>query len=283
MQRAQPLARAARRQRHRKLENWIHEFADLWIFFNTTTTGMLSPMIDLYFSPTPNGLKLKLFFEESGLPHRVIPVRLSQGEQFRPEFLAISPNNKIPALVDHAPADGGEPLAMFESGAMLLYLAQKAGRFLPAGARAHGEVMQWLFWQVGGLGPMAGQNGHFAAHAPEKVPYAIERYTKETNRLYGVLERRLAGRDYIVGDDYSIADMACYPWIVPHRSHGQELQQFPQLARWFARIAARPATRRAYAGVEDAYAPSAQPLSAEARRALFGQTAASATSGSPCR
>src|SRR5439155_1643437 len=133
--------------------------------------------------------------------------------------------------------NGGAPLAMFESGAMLMYLAQKAGRFLPAGARAHGEAMQWLFWQIGGHGPMAGQNGHFAAHAPEKVPYAIERYTKETNRLYGVPDRRLAGRDYIVGDDYSIADMACYPWIVPHRSHRQELQQFPQLARWFARIA----------------------------------------------
>ena len=158
-----------------------------------------------------------------------------------------------------------------------------ASRPIPPLVRAHGEAMQWLFWQVGGLGPMAGQNGHFAAHAPEKVPYAIERYTKETNRLYGVLDRRLAGRDYIVGDDYSIADMACYPWIVPHRSHGQELQQFPQLARWFARIAARPATLRAYAGVEDAYAPSAQPLSAEARRALFGQAAASATSDSPCR
>ena len=242
---------------------------------------MLSPMIDLYFSPTPNGLKLKLFFEESGLPHRVLPVRLSQGEQFKPEFLAISPNNKIPALVDHAPADGGEPLAMFESGAMLLYLAQKIGRFLPHGARAMGELTQWLFWQVGGLGPMAGQNGHFAAHAPEKVPYAIERYTRETNRLYGVLDRRLAGRDYIVGSDYSIADMACYPWIVPHRSHGQDLEQFPHLARWFARIAERPATQRAYVGVQDAYAPSAQALSDEARRALFGQT--SATSGSPSR
>ena len=176
-------------------------------------------MIDLYFAATPNGLKIKLFFEESGLPCRVIPVSLSKGEQFEPSFLAISPNNKIPAIVDHAPLGGGAPINLFESGAILLYLAEKSGRFLPQGTRERGEVLQWLFWQVGGLGPMAGQIGHFNIYAPEPVPYAIDRYTRETARLYGVLDRRLADRPFIAGE-YSIADMAIYPWIVPHEGHG---------------------------------------------------------------
>lgn len=230
-------------------------------------------MIELYFAPTPNGQKLTLFLEEAGLPYRISPVRLSKGEQFEPEFLKISPNNKIPALVDHDPADGGAPLAMFESGAMLLYLAEKSGQLLSADPRGRAETLQWLFWQVGGLGPMAGQNGHFQVYAPEKVPYAIERYRAETNRLYGVLDRRLAGREFIAGA-YSIADIACYPWIVPHRAHGQDLNEFPHLRRWFETIAMRPATVRAFAGVEDVYAKPAAPLSDGERRILFGQTAA---------
>jgi len=230
-------------------------------------------MIDLYYCATPNGLKMTLFLEEAGLPYRIIPVRLGKGEQFTPAFLAISPNNKIPALVDHDPPGGGPPVSLFESGAMLVYLAEKSGRFMPTDLRGRLEVMKWLFWQVGGLGPMAGQIGHFNVHAPEKVPYAIARYTKETNRLYAVLDRRLADREFIAGD-YSIADIACYPWIVPHAAHGQELADFQHVRRWFESIAARPATIRAYAGVEESYSRT-QALSDEARRALFGQTATS--------
>ncbi|WP_460734954.1 glutathione binding-like protein [Lysobacter tyrosinilyticus] len=230
-------------------------------------------MIDLYYWGTPNGLKLKLFMEESGLPHRIVPVNIGKGEQFEPEFLAISPNNKIPALVDHDPVGGGAPIPLFESGAMLLYLAEKTGRFLPTDARGRAEVLQWLFWQVGGLGPMAGQNGHFVVFAPERVPYAIERYVKETNRLYGVLDKRLADREFISGDEYSIADMATYPWIVPHEPHGQDLDDFPHLKRWFEAIKARPATVRAYEGVAPAYVGGRNALSEEERRILFGQTA----------
>lgn len=209
-------------------------------------------MIDFYFAPTPNGLKIKLFFAETGLEHRVIPVRLTKGDQFKPEFLAISPNNKIPAIVDHDPGDGAAPLSLFESGAILLYLADKIGRFVPRDKRKRAELMQWLFWQMSGLGPMAGQIGYFNVYAPEKVPFAIERYTKELRRLYGVLDNRLADREYVV-DEYSIADIACYPWIVPHRPHGQNLDEFPNLKRWFHAVGQRPATQRAYEGVEDVY------------------------------
>ncbi|WP_062534537.1 glutathione S-transferase N-terminal domain-containing protein [Mizugakiibacter sediminis] len=218
-------------------------------------------MIDLHFAPTPNGLKIKLFLEEAGLAYRIVPVSLSKGEQFRPEFLAISPNGKIPAIVDHAPADGGAPLGVFESGAILLYLAEKIGRFIPADLRGRTEVRQWLFWQMAGLGPMAGQAGFFRVYAPQAVPYAIERYTNELRRLYGVLNRRLEGRAYIAGE-YSIADIACYPWIVPHAPHGQDLAAFPHLQRWFERIAGRPATQRTYAGVEDVYARPGRPVAA---------------------
>lgn len=232
-------------------------------------------MIDFYFAATPNGLKLKLFFEETGLPHRVMPVSLSKGEQFRPEFLAISPNNKIPAIVDHAPVDGGAPVSLFESGAILLYLAEKTGQLIPADLRGRAEVLQWLFWQMAGLGPMAGQIGHFNVYAPEKVPYAIDRYTREVHRLYGVLDRRLADREFIAGS-YSIADIACYPWIVPHQAHGQDLTEFPHLERWFLAMASRPATQRTYEGVENAYAPK-QSLSEEERRVLFGQGKPSTT------
>jgi GST-like protein len=228
-------------------------------------------VIDLYFSPTPNGLKARLFLEEAELAHRIVPVGLSRGEQHRAEFVAISPNAKIPAIVDYAPRDGSGPLAVFESGAILLYLAEKTGRFIPRNARARIEVLQWLFWQVGGLGPMGGQIGHFNVFAPEKVPYAIDRYTREVRRLYGVLDRRLAGREYIA-DEYSIADMASFPWIVPHAPHGQDLDDFPHLKRWFATMRERPGVRATYDGVTDIYS-KAEPLSEQARRVLFGQAA----------
>jgi len=226
-------------------------------------------MIDFYFAPTPNGLKLRLFLEEAALPYRIIRVALGKGEQFRPEFLAISPNNKIPAIVDHDPVDGGAPLAMFESGAIMLYLAEKTGSLIPSDQRGRLDVRQWLFWQVSGLGPMAGQIGHFNVHAPEPVPYAIERYARETARLYGVMDRRLADREFLAGE-YSIADIACYPWIVPHEGHRQDLAKFPNIARWFAWIAARPATRKVYLGVKDVYALSGPRPSDEERRNLYG-------------
>ncbi len=225
-------------------------------------------MIDLYYWGTPNGLKPRLMLEETGLDYRIVPVDIGKGEQFRPEFLAFAPNNRIPALIDHAPSDGGEPVRLFESGAILQYLAEKSGRFLPADPRGRAEVMQWLFWQVGGLGPMAGQCGHFRIYAPEPVPYAIDRYTRETARLYGVLDKRLAGREFIAGD-YSIADMACYPWIVPHAAHGQDLDDFPQLRRWFEAVRERPATQRAYVDAKDSYAPTRKLSDAE-RDVLFG-------------
>jgi len=230
-------------------------------------------MIDLYFWGTPNGYKISLALEELTLPYRLIPVNIAAGEQFRPEFLAISPNNRIPAIVDLDPVGGGAPVSLFESGAILLYLAEKTGQLVPADLRGRAQVLQWLFWQVAGLGPMAGQNGHFSVYAPEKIPYAIERYTRETSRLYGVLDRRLADREFIAGE-YSIADIACYPWIVPHDRHGQDLGRFRHLKRWFDTIRARPATRRAYEGAPDDPRPSAGvTLSEEAHRILFGQSA----------
>jgi GST-like protein len=228
-------------------------------------------MIDVYYWGTPNGLKIKLFMEETGVSYRIIPVDIGKGEQFDPKFLEISPNNRIPAIVDHEPADGGPPLSLFESGAILLYMADKTGRFIPADLRGRVLTLQWLFWQMANLGPMAGQNGHFTRYAPEKVPYAIDRYTRETNRLYGVLDRQLEGREYIAGD-YTIADMASYPWIVQHERHGQNLDDFPHLKRWFERIRARPACQRAYEGVKQSYSRT---LSDEERRNLFGQTATS--------
>jgi GSH-dependent disulfide-bond oxidoreductase len=182
-------------------------------------------MIDLHYWTTPNGHKITIFLEETGLKYRIVPVNISVGEQFRPEFLAISPNNRMPAIIDHQPAGGGKPISVFESGAILLYLAEKSRKFLPGDLRGRYEVIQWMFWQMGGLGPMAGQNSHFSEYAPEKIPYAIERYVKETNRLYGVLDRRLVDRAFMAGD-YSIADMATYPWIVPHERHGQKLRIF---------------------------------------------------------
>src|SRR5690606_27034810 len=228
-------------------------------------------MIDLYYWTTPNGHKITLFLEEVGLDYKVLPINIGKGEQFQPDFLKIAPNNRIPAMVDHAPTDGGEPIPVFESGAMLVYLAEKTGRFLPTDVRKRADVMQWLFWQMGGLGPMAGQNHHFGTYAPEKIQYAIDRYVGETGRLYGVLNKRLADREFIA-HEYSIADMACYPWIVSHERQQQDLNDFPHLKRWFDAIAARPATVRAY---DVAKKVNSKPTvhDEEARKILFGQNA----------
>ena len=228
-------------------------------------------MIDLYYWTTPNGHKITLFLEETATPYTLHAINIGKGDQFKPEFLKISPNNRIPAIVDNAPADGGQPISLFESGAILLYLAEKTGRYIPSDLRGRADVLQWLFWQMGGLGPMAGQNHHFATYAPEKLPYAIDRYTRETGRLYGVLNKRLADREFIASD-YSIADMACYPWIVPHEKQGQDLNEFPHLKRWFDAIASRPATVRAYA---KAASINTEPTvhTEEARKMLFGQDA----------
>jgi GST-like protein len=230
-------------------------------------------MIDLYYWPTPNGHKITMFLEEAGLDYRLHAVDISAGDQFKPEFLAISPNNRMPALVDDEPADGGAPVSVFESGAILVYLADKTGKFLPRDLRGRNTVLEWLFWQVGGLGPMAGQNHHFSHYAPEKLPYAIARYVNETNRLYGVLDKRLNGRAFLAGDDYTIADMAAYPWVVPWKRQQQNLDDFPDLKRWFDAIRGRPATLRAYAkGEPYGNRPT---VTEEGKKILFGQTAAS--------
>jgi GST-like protein len=272
-------------------------------------------MIDLHYWPTPNGHKITIFLEETATPYRIVPVNIGAGDQFRPEFLAISPNNRMPAIVDHAPwegrvglpgsngsgcggdpsgasravpangpaanesrrgpPDGQGPLSVFESGAILVYLAEKTGRFLPADLRGRFDTLQWLFWQIGGLGPMAGQNHHFSHYAPEKLPYAIDRYVRETSRLYAVLDRRLADRAFVAGA-YSIADMAAYPWIVSHQRQQQNLADFPHLKRWFEAIGARPAVVRAY---EKGKAISSRPVVDETSRAiLFGQSAQTVTS-----
>jgi len=228
-------------------------------------------VIDVYYWPTPNGHKITMFLEESAEPYRIVPVDISSGAQFKPEFLAISPNNRMPAIVDHAPEGGGAPISVFESGAILVYLAEKTGHLLPRDIRGRKTVLEWLFWQVAGLGPMAGQNHHFGRYAPEKVPYAIERYVNETNRLYGVLDRRLADQPYLAGEAYSIADIASYPWIVPWELQQQTLADFPSLRRWFDAIAARPATKRAYARGNDY--KSSPVVTEESRKVLFGQTA----------
>jgi GSH-dependent disulfide-bond oxidoreductase len=225
-------------------------------------------MIDLYYWTTPNGHKITIFLEETGVPYTIKPINISKGDQFQPAFLAISPNNRIPAIVDHSPPDGGGPLPLFESGAILLYLAGKTGLFYPADLRGRCDCAQWLFWQMGGLGPMAGQNHHFALYAPEKIPYAINRYIKETGRLYGVLNKRLADRAYITGE-YGIADMACYPWISPARQ-GQDIDEFPHLKRWQAAIKARPAVQRAY-DVATRLNQSPTVHDETSRKILFGQ------------
>jgi len=228
-------------------------------------------MIDLYYWTTPNGHKITMFLEETGLAYTVKPVNIGKGEQFDPGFLKIAPNNRIPAIVDRSPPDGAEPISIFESGAILLYLADKTRSFIPPDLRGRNMCLQWLFWQMGGLGPMAGQNHHFVQYAPEKLPYAIDRYVNETSRLYGVLDRHLSdGRDFICGE-YSIADMASYPWIVPHERQRQDLNSFPSLARWFKRVAERPATQRAYALAKEIN--TAPTVDDKSRSVLFGQDA----------
>ncbi|HTV28810.1 MAG TPA: glutathione binding-like protein [Xanthobacteraceae bacterium] len=228
-------------------------------------------MIDLYYWTTPNGHKITIFLEEVGLPYRIVPVNIGTGEQFQPDFLQISPNNRIPAIVDSEPAEEGPPVSVFESGSILVYLAEKTRSFMPHDLRGRTETLNWVFWQMAGLGPMAGQNHHFSNYAPEKLPYAVDRYVRETNRLYAVLDRRLADRTFVAGD-YSIADMAIYPWIVPYKAQSQNLDEFPHLKRWFDAIRERPAMVRAYdvaLGIN-----TAPTVSEEAKKILFGQSAA---------
>ncbi len=228
-------------------------------------------MIDLYYWPTPNGHKVTMFLEEAGLDYRLHPVDISAGDQFKPEFLAISPNNRMPAMIDTAPADGGEAIGVFESGAILIHLAEKTGRFLPADARARKTVLEWLFWQVGGLGPMAGQNHHFGLYAPERIPYAISRYVSETNRLYGVLNRQLTNNAFVAGNEYSIADMAAYPWIVPGNASSKISTSFLTCVGGSTRSPRVPAPS---ALMRKASLYSSRPTVTEAGKSiLFGQTA----------
>jgi GST-like protein len=231
-------------------------------------------MIDLYYWTTPNGHKITIFLEEVGLPYKIHPININRGDQFEESFLAISPNNRIPAIVDRQPLadylNPDESISIFESGAILEYLADKTGRFLPTVRSKRYEVLQWLYWQVGGLGPMAGQNHHFSLYADERIPYATERYVNETNRLYGVLNKQLAGRDFITGE-YSIADMATYPWIVPYQRQGQDLNAFPHLQRWFEMMASRPAVIKAYEIAETIN--SAPAVTDQGKNILFGQRA----------
>ncbi len=227
-------------------------------------------MIQLHYWPTPNGWKITVMLEECGLPYEVHNVRIGRGEQFRPEFLAISPNGKMPAIVDPDPPGGGGPLALFESGAILLYLAEKAGRLLPADLPGRMRVTEWLMWQMSGLGPMLGQNGHFLLYAAERIPYAIERYGREVRRLYGVLDAQLGRTGDCIAGGYSIADIACFPWVVTHKAQGLTLDDYPNVKRWFAVIRARDAVQRGMAvGREN----KGKPLDDQARANLFGQPA----------
>jgi GST-like protein len=224
--------------------------------------------IDVYYWPTPNGWKVTILLEELGAPYNIIPVNIGKGEQFTPEFLKISPNNRMPAIVDHEPLGGGEPLAIFESGAILEYLAEKHGKFMPKEPRGKYEVLQWLYWQMANLGPNSGQANHFRHYAPEKIAYGINRYTDEVNRLYGVMNTGLADREYLAGA-YSIADMASWPWVVPYERMGQNLNDFPHMKRWFDTMKARPGVDRGYAVGSELR----QEMSEEAKKVLFGQRA----------
>ncbi|PCI58387.1 MAG: thiol:disulfide oxidoreductase [Gammaproteobacteria bacterium] len=226
------------------------------------------PLLDLYYWTTPNGHKITILLEELGLPYNLHPIDINKGDQFTPEFLAISPNNRIPALVDPTPNDSDESLSIFESGAILEYLADKTGAFLPQSGAARYDVLQWLYWQMGGLGPMAGQNHHFSQYAPEKIPYAISRYVNETARLYHVLDKQLADKAFITGE-YSIADMASYPWIRSYKKQSQDLNDFPNIKSWFERISARPAVIQAYAKAATINNSSA--VTEAGKSILFGQ------------
>jgi len=224
-------------------------------------------MIDLYFWPTPNGYKVSIMLEEIGMPYNVIAVNISKGDQFKPEFLAISPNNKMPAIIDHD-GPGGQPYSLFESGAILMYLAEKSGQLMPAEMRARYRVIEWLMFQMGGIGPMLGQAHHFRRYAPEQIQYAIDRYTNEARRLYNVLDKQLGRNQYVAGD-YSIADIAIYPWLIPHKWQGMELEDFPNVKRWFDAIAARPAVQRGIAVLADQLKRG--PIDEKTREVLFGK------------
>ena len=227
-------------------------------------------MIDLYYWPTPNGHKITIFLEETSLDYQIKPVNIVRGEQFEESFLKIAPNNRMPAIVDQNPSSGGSAISVFESGAILLYLAEKVQSYIPSDLRKRVQTLEWLFWQMGGLGPMLGQNHHFVSYAPEKLPYAINRYVNETARLYAVLDKQLQGREFIVGE-YSIADMACYPWIVLYERQQQDLNNFPNLKRWFYRIKERDAVVRAY---EKGKTINTKPtVDEESKKFLFGQDA----------
>ena len=233
-------------------------------------------MIDLYYWPTPNGHKITLLLEElaeagARLDYRIVPVNIGKGDQFKPDYLAFSPNNKMPAIIDHAPADGGAPISVFESGAILLYLANKTGRFFGSDTRQKVAVNQWLMWQMAGLGPMSGQYGHFTVYAPEKISYAIDRYTREVQRLLGVLDGQLAKHAYVAGEDYSIADMAIHPWVNAYDKAPLDMTLYPALQRWHAEIAARPAVQRAYALKTQVNPDAGKPLTDEERKHLFGR------------
>ncbi|WP_312794070.1 glutathione S-transferase family protein [Tianweitania sp.] len=225
--------------------------------------------IELHYWPTPNGWKVSIMLEELGIPYDLKLVNIGKGEQFEPSFLAISPNNRMPAIVDPEGPDG-QPISVFESGAILQYLGRKFGKFYPTDERQRVEVDQWLFWQMGGLGPMAGQAHHFRQYAPERIEYGINRYTNEVNRLYGVMNKRLADRDYLAGE-YSIADMACVGWIKPHKNQGQDLNDFPNLKRWYEAVNARPAVERGLAVANEARSNLADDK--DAQKVLFGQKA----------
>jgi GST-like protein len=227
--------------------------------------------IEVYYWPTPNGHKITMMLEECGLPYDIKPVNIGTGDQFKPEFLAISPNNRMPAIVD-PDGPGGQPISVFESGAILQYLGRKTGKFYPADERARVAVDEWLFWQMGGLGPMAGQAHHFRNYAPEKIKYGINRYTNEVNRLYGVMNTRVATRDFLA-DTYSIADMASYPWVRPYKNQGQDLAEFPHLERWFQRIRERPAVAKAVKIGEELRSNFNLAENKEAQAVLFGQRA----------
>ena len=224
-------------------------------------------MIDLYYWPTPNGWKITIMLEECGLPYTMKPIDIGRGAQFAPEFLEISPNNRMPAIVDHDPLGGGAPLSLFESGAILEYLAEKTGRFLPSSTREKYSVLQWLYWQMGGLGPMAGQWNHFANYAPEKIPYAIDRYTKELDRLYGVMDRELSVRAFLGSADFSIADIAAWSWALPKRQD-IDLAKFPKVKAWYELIGARPAVQKG----KNVGSELSRPLDEASKKILFGQT-----------
>ena len=229
----------------------------------------MSQPIELYYWPTPNGWKASIFLEELGLPYEVRPINIAEGDQFEPEFLRISPNNKMPAIVDPEGPDG-EPISVFESGAILIYLAEKTGRFLPTTPREKYRVLEWLMFQMGSVGPMLGQAHHFRQYAPETIPYAIDRYTDEAARIYRVIDRRLAESEYIAADDYTIADVAVFPWLRSHENQGQDLADYPNLKHWYEAVEARPAVQRGVEVLAEMRRQLKRDMDENTRSTLFG-------------